>query len=76
MSNEIDLKSMPAGKSNWRPIGLTLLWAALLGAGSCFGASASGDESLALILLAVSALCIVAFVVGLIWALVEFTKNS
>ena len=39
MKDEIDPKSTSARKSNWRPIGLTLLWAALLGAGSCFGAN-------------------------------------
>ncbi len=76
MKDEIDPKSTSARKSNWRPIGLTLLWAALLGAGSCFGANGSVPNYLAIVLLAISALCIVAFVIGLIWALVEFTKTS
>jgi hypothetical protein len=76
MSNETEAKSPSAGKSNWRPIGLTLLGAVLLGAGSCFGAIASGGNSMTIVFSVIFIACALAFVVGLIWALIEFAKSS
>jgi hypothetical protein len=77
MSNEINPvppgqvppQQVPRRGANWWPIGLTILSALVLGAGSCFGAIISGGKTLSFVFSALFIVCVLAFVGGLLWAL-------
>jgi hypothetical protein len=73
MSDEINARIPPRGtpprKTNWRPIGLTILSAFLLAATSCFGAINSVGNTASEIFSVAFVLSVLALVGGLIWAL-------
>jgi hypothetical protein len=60
----------PPTRINWRPIGLTLLSALLLGFTSCFGAIVSGGKTLSAVFSTLFIICVLAFVGALIWGVV------
>ncbi|HEY4880462.1 MAG TPA: hypothetical protein VIH97_15175 [Candidatus Acidoferrales bacterium] len=66
---QVPPQQAPRNRINWRPIGLTILWALLLGVSSCFGAILSHGKTLSVIFSAVFIVCVLAFVGGLLWAL-------
>jgi hypothetical protein len=72
---QVPPQRVPPKRINWRPIGLTLLAAVVLGAGSCFGAIISGGKTLSAIFSAIFMVCVLAFVVGLIWGVVVRIKS-
>ncbi len=68
-------EQVPPKRINWRPIGLTLLSAIVLGAGSCFGAITSGGKTLSVIFSVIFIACVLAFVLGLFWGLITRLKS-
>ncbi|MGB7281930.1 MAG: hypothetical protein WBE13_06690 [Candidatus Acidiferrum sp.] len=70
----------PRPKSPWGPIVITLVSTVLLGAGSCFGfvstLSFGGKNSGAsVVFLSVFALCVLAFIGALLWALIAWIRG-
>jgi protein-S-isoprenylcysteine O-methyltransferase Ste14 len=62
-------REIPPEKSKWRPIGITVLSAVLLGAGSCFGAAVSGGGWISSTFVVLFFVCVIALIVAILWAL-------
>jgi hypothetical protein len=73
--NQVSPQQVSPKRINWRPIGLTLLAAIVLGAGSCFGAIISGGKTLSVIFSVIFIACVLAFVLGLLWGLITRLKS-
>jgi hypothetical protein len=72
--------STPPPKSSWRPIVITLISALVLGAGSCFGfvstlSFGGRNANVSALFLGVFALCVLAFIGALLWALVAWIRG-
>ncbi len=68
-------REIPPEKSEWRPIGITLAAAVLLGAGSCAGAFLGGGRGVTQAFAFLFVICVAAFFGGLVWALFKWLEQ-
>jgi hypothetical protein len=68
-------QEIPPEKSEWRPIGITLGAAVLLGAGSCAGAILGGGRWVTEVFAALFVLCVVALFGGMVWAFATWAQK-